>query len=77
MQAKETVHRKRKLIGIAIALLVVAIAHHGSLSADFHFDDFHHIVENQAVRNPANLLHFWADPYLFSDNPDHINWERF
>lgn len=41
-----------------------------SFSGSFHYDDFHSLVENRAVRSLANVPRFFVDPGLFSGEPD-------
>ncbi len=50
---------------IAIALTCFA-CYTNSLSGSFHYDDFHSIVENSAVRSLANIPAYFTDMELFS-----------
>ena len=50
---------------IAIALTCFA-CYANSLSGSFHYDDFHSIVENPAVRSLANIPAYFTDMELFS-----------
>lgn len=58
---------------LATALLVVAavcVAHGGALEYGFHYDDFHSIVRNPAIRSLGNIPSFFVDPTQFSENAE-------
>ena len=55
--------------GLWIAL-ACWVAYANSFSGSFHYDDFHSLVENRAVRSLANVPRFFVDPGLFSGEPD-------
>jgi protein O-mannosyl-transferase len=38
-----------------------------AVKGDFHFDDFHHILNNQAVSKPPGWLYFFTNPESFSN----------
>ncbi len=42
------------------------LAHLRAISGGFHFDDFHHIVNNPAVKNFPGALYFFTHPESFS-----------
>ncbi len=46
--------------------LVLLIAYANSFQNSFHFDDYHVIVSNPAIKNPANIKQFFFDPQLGS-----------
>jgi len=50
----------------AIIFLVCFFAHFSALRGDFHFDDFHHIIDNPSVKNPPSFLYFFTHPESFS-----------
>jgi tetratricopeptide (TPR) repeat protein/hypothetical membrane protein len=50
-------------------LLIVAYSNH--FNNGFHFDDFHTIVNNPAIRDLGNLPQFFSDPTMFSSSPNH------
>ncbi len=53
-----------------LSIIAIAIAVHlNGLPGAFHYDDAHAIVENLALRNAANIPHFFVDPGLFSSEP--------
>ena len=52
--------------GFALAFALAFLAYIPALKGDFHFDDFHHIVNNPAVRNPPGWLYFFTHPESFS-----------
>ena len=41
-----------------------------ALPGAWHYDDFHSITDNQAIRSLANVPRFFTDPTCFSANPD-------
>ena len=53
-------------------VLVSGIVYYNSLNNGFHFDDFHHIVENKDIRDLHNIPIFFIDTDTFSkDDIDH------
>jgi len=73
MEAKKSMTRPNKnIFKLAVALLVVLIAAYANhFENEFHFDDFHTIVNNVYIRNIANIPQFFSDPKMFSVDPDH------
>ena len=61
--------RRRAAIATALVLLAVCAAYANSLDDGFHFDDFHTIVDNPAVRSLHNLPRFFSDATTFSVLP--------
>src|SRR5258706_10451521 len=57
--------------GIAVAL-TLAYANH--FENGFHFDDFHTIVNNPAIRSLANLSRFVTDPSTMTVLPANRAW---
>lgn len=57
--------RKIWLTG-AVIFWVCFFAHFSALRGDFHFDDFHHIIDNPSVKNPPGFLYFFTHPESFS-----------
>ncbi|MFH1569247.1 MAG: Wzy polymerase domain-containing protein [Gemmatimonadota bacterium] len=55
----------RILSGVAVAG-TCALCYANSLHGAFHYDDFHSIVENRAVRSLGNVPRFFVDPTAFS-----------
>ena len=55
--------------GGLLACVVVAI-YANSLSGSFHYDDFHSLVWNPHIRDLQSIPAFFADPGLFSADPD-------
>ncbi len=67
--------RRLKLAGAAaIALLAIAGAWSNHFRNEFHFDDFHTIVNNPAIQSLSNVPRFFTDARLFSTMPDHQVW---
>jgi hypothetical protein len=56
-----------------IALVVVAaiLAYANTFQAGFHFDDSHHIVANESIRDLSNVPAFFASSDHFSSLPTH------
>ena len=57
----------------AAALLIAAatvVVYGGTVSHGFHYDDFHSIVRNPAIRSLANVGDYFLDPGLFSVNAE-------
>lgn len=52
--------------GFALAFALAFLAYLPALQGSFHFDDFHHIVNNPAVRNPPGWFYFFTNPESFS-----------
>jgi tetratricopeptide (TPR) repeat protein len=50
----------------ALIALCGALAYVNALPGAFHYDDFHSLVDNPAVRSLANLPRFFTDPGQFS-----------
>ncbi|RZK70431.1 MAG: tetratricopeptide repeat protein, partial [Pedobacter sp.] len=62
----------KNILKLATALLVILIAAYANhFENEFHFDDFHTIVNNVYIRNIANIPQFFSDPKMFSVSPDH------
>jgi tetratricopeptide (TPR) repeat protein len=58
----------RALCGLAL-LLAICLAYLNSFHNGFHFDDFHTIVDNPAVRSLHNVSRFFTDATTFSVLP--------
>jgi hypothetical protein len=50
-------------------LLAICIAYANSFQNQFHFDDFHTIVDNPAIRSLRNIPRFFTDATTFSVLP--------
>lgn len=66
-QAKRAGLKYRLLL--AIVLLAVICVYSNSFQNSFHFDDFHTVVDNPAVRSLHNLPRFFTDATQFSVLP--------
>ncbi len=51
----------------ASLFLLAVLSHLNSIPGAFHYDDAHSIVENRAIRDLGNILHFFIEPALFSN----------
>lgn len=49
---------------------VCGLLYANALGGAFHYDDFHSIVDNPHLRSLANVPAFFADPDMFSGDPD-------
>ncbi len=56
----------KKLWGFFAAFALAALAYLPALKGNFHFDDFHHIVDNPAVKNFPGWWYFFGHPEGFS-----------
>ncbi len=63
-----SVNRTRS-IWLALALLAICLAYSNSFANGFHFDDFHTVVDNPAVRSLHNVPRFFRDATTFSVLP--------
>jgi tetratricopeptide (TPR) repeat protein len=59
---------------LALLLLAVALVYANSLHNSFHFDDYHTIVENPAIRSLRNLPRLLTDATAFSVLPPNRTW---
>lgn len=50
--------------------LLTCVLYAGSLRNGFHYDDFHAVVRNPHIRDPARIPSFFLDPQAFSENPE-------
>jgi hypothetical protein len=67
--------RDPKLALAAVALAVALFAAYANHFRNaFHFDDFHAVVNNLAIRDFHNIPRFFSDPRLSSTMPDHYNY---
>ena len=56
-------------LGIGLLLVAVLSAYANSFHNGFHFDDFHTVVDNPAVRSRKNVPRFFTDATTFSVLP--------
>lgn len=54
---------------LGITLFAVLLAYANSFANGFHFDDFHTVTDNPAIRSLTNVPHFFADATTFSVLP--------
>lgn len=54
----------------ALVAVVTLVAYSGAVGHGFHYDDFHSVVRNPAIRSLANVPRFFTDPGLFSVNAE-------
>jgi tetratricopeptide (TPR) repeat protein len=59
---------------LALLLLAVLASYANSFENSFHFDDFHTIVENPAIRSLHNVPRFFTDASTFSVLPSNRTW---
>ena len=65
---ESSVNRKRT-IWLAALLLAICVAYANSFQNGFHFDDFHTVTDNPAVRSLKNVPRFFTDTTTFSVLP--------
>ena len=64
--------QNKLILKLAIALLVVLTAAYANhFENEFHFDDFHTIVNNVHIRDIKNIPQYFSDPTMFSVSPNH------
>jgi len=56
----------RTTIGCGLVVVLLVLVYANALDNDFHYDDFHSIVDNRHVRSLANIPQFFTDPQTFS-----------
>jgi tetratricopeptide (TPR) repeat protein len=61
--------KQRHIIWLALALLTICLAYSNSFQNGFHFDDFHTVVDNPAIRSLRNVPQFFRDATSFSVLP--------
>ncbi len=59
----------RYRLPLATLLLVVSLVYANSFGNSFHFDDFHTVTDNPAIRSLGNLPRFFTDATSFSVLP--------
>ena len=57
---------KTKFFNWLLIVAVAVLAHLPALRGDFHFDDFHHIVNNPSVKTFPGYFYFFNHPEAFS-----------
>jgi tetratricopeptide (TPR) repeat protein len=60
---------KKQTIWLTLALLAVFVAYANSFNNGFHFDDFHTVTDNPAIRSLGNTARFFTDTSTFSVLP--------
>lgn len=58
--------RSKIILGFAAVCAVAFLSRIPALRGDFHFDDFHHITANPAVKNPQGWIYLFTHPESFS-----------
>lgn len=53
-------------IGLGLVVVLLVLTYANALDNDFHYDDFHSVVDNRHVRSLANIPQFFTDPQTFS-----------
>ena len=62
-------NRKPILFSLLLITTALLVFYSNSFTADWHYDDFHHIKENINIRKISNIPVFFKDPSTFSRNP--------
>ncbi len=63
------VTRQRQILLFGTLLLALLAAYSNHFGNSFHFDDQHAILDNPAIRTPANIPGFFRDARTFSHDP--------
>jgi hypothetical protein len=66
---KQALLSKKQTIWLTVALLAIFVAYANSFDNGFHFDDFHTVTDNPAIRSLGNLPRFFTDTTTFSVLP--------
>jgi tetratricopeptide (TPR) repeat protein len=66
---KQALLSKKQTIWLTVALLAIFVAYANSFDNGFHFDDFHTVIDNPAIRSLGNLPRFFTDTTTFSVLP--------
>ena len=66
---REAYEKRPVLFAVLLITVTVGLFYSNSFTADWHYDDFHHIKENINIRKISNLSNFFSDPTTFSRNP--------
>jgi hypothetical protein len=61
----------RSAVGVALLLALTAAVYSNHFHNSFHFDDFHTVTDNVAIRSLGNIGRFFTDPATFSALPTH------
>lgn len=59
----------KRYLPLALLLLAICLVYSNSLSGSFHFDDFHAVTDNPAVRSLGNVGRIFRDTTAFSVLP--------
>src|SRR5436189_6172809 len=75
-ESKANVVREKSIVGLACALLLVAIlaAYANHFHNSFHFDDGHAIINNASIRDLRNIPLFFRDATTFSALPSNQSY---
>jgi tetratricopeptide (TPR) repeat protein len=60
---------KKQTLWLYLALLAIFVAYANSFDNGFHFDDFHTVTDNPAIRSLGNVPRFFTDTSTFSVLP--------
>jgi len=69
IQVQSSFEKRPVLFSILLITGLLLIFYSNSFTADWHYDDFHHIKENINIRKISNISKFFTDPTTFSRNP--------
>ena len=69
IQVQSSFEKRPVLFSILLITGLLLIFYSNSFTADWHYDDFHHIKENINIRKITNIPKFFKDPTTFSRNP--------
>jgi tetratricopeptide (TPR) repeat protein len=67
---RDAFEKKPVLFSVLLITVVLLIFYSNSFTAEWHYDDFHHIKENINIRKISNIPTFFTDPTTFSRNPN-------
>ena len=66
---KDFVLKRPVISSLVLIAGILLLFYSNSFTADWHYDDFHHIKENINIRKASNIPLFFSDATTFSRNP--------
>jgi tetratricopeptide (TPR) repeat protein len=66
---RDSYEKQPIIFAVLLITVCVVLSYSNSFTADWHYDDFHHIKENINIRKVSNIPVFFKDPTTFSRNP--------
>ncbi len=64
-----TTHKRNGLLLLTLLLITIGFTYSNHFYNEFHFDDFHSIVNNGYIRDLHNIPRYFVNPRMFSTDP--------